>query len=207
MKSHVAPRRSAEEAGKLTIANEALAIKIAKDMFSGERTYLLSCLGDMDDAIQIARQWLYLACLRWDETKAKLSTFATWYIRGGLLTAVRRGGVVREPDHRSKGDNFVHRLILSLDTMDDTGTLECVSYNDDPSLTIEQNEQTELALQQIKLAFSGMKRRERNAFLAYYLDGRTFKEIGVEYGISKQAVAQMLLRVKERAQRRLREIG
>ena len=210
-----AARRLPAAAEALFHANRGLAPAVVNKMFPPKcSNRVLPRIGDRDDAHQVAYQALWLACLRWDETRGiKLSTYATLYIQGILHNAIEIGGLIRTPStHRCDitEDHLRARNIdsLDIDLQDDPrggyqyGTLTRKMFVVDrkavnPALVAEKQDDLDLEMGHIYRAIADMPQRKREVFLDYYLKGMLTSELSMRYGVTQSAINLWISQVRK----------
>lgn len=150
----------------------------------------------MEDARQIGYEALCKAAARWDpERGAKLSTYATLYIRGFILTACNENSLVPVNREALRKHPELRTTVLSLQAplsadSDDSQTLEdLLPGSGDAGLQTETVDVWEL--------FTAREQR----ILSLILEGHTKTSASRALGVSPQAVYQVMERVKRKATR------
>lgn len=147
---------------------------------------------DLEDLAQEGRLGFCRAFERWrPEAGAKLSSFATPYIRQAMRKWVQR----TRDTIRSKTGNFLDRVdTLSLDQpwgQDDTeDTLaDCLAAPEPEDTLANQADLREL----VAAAVEDLPPKKRAVVKARFIAGRTFEDIGRDFNVSREAVRKLCL--------------
>lgn len=175
-------RNSVEEAKRLFAENESLAYwyfnkYVRKD---GLSPY------EQDSILSYILEGLYIACLYYDPKIGAISTIAyTWMANRAKTFFAER---------KRRGCNLLRDADNS-----------CIDV-EDKSRAQDPFEESDREILFRKL-LSGCSERMRRYMVKYYIDGKTYREIGQEEGVSKQA-AQLHCRVSlQLIRRRLKDRG
>lgn len=193
--------RTDAEANHLAVENDALVHSIVGRM-SRTNPRVFDAIGDRDDAIQVGRLGMILACRVWDPEKGALSTIAYAYVRGYILQALAQGGAIRTPWPTLKAGKRPPHDVRSLDSImaaakSGRQTLEFVdrSQADPADLAADRDD-----IRWLRESIEDLPERNREV-LAARMQGAGLKECGRRFGTSRESIRTHTVR----AAKRLRE--
>ncbi|HET9480383.1 MAG TPA: sigma-70 family RNA polymerase sigma factor [Candidatus Polarisedimenticolia bacterium] len=200
-------RGSRHAANRLAASNLRFVVKIARE-YQGMGI-------ELEDLISEGNVGLLRAASRYDPSRGtRFITYAAWWVRKAILSALSDQSVVHVPDSRRRKEaeqGLVTRYIaIPLDDRDDvpglfpTGALEDPDAVDPEAETIRRQ-----ALARMSRSLSCLRRVERRILTERFgLDGageRTLREVGKGLGLSRERVRQIQDQAMERLRRRLAE--
>ena len=214
-RSLMVPRRSDAEAGALAVANDGLVGMVVHKLCPRGCAWLHR-IGDHDDAMQIGRLALYIACQRWDETSGvKLTTYAVLYIQGTIQRALQDGGLIHTPKIKTLDPVFQEHkdraaVIEHLETVNSEHSIASTLADlrtPDPYAVVAEADERRVRNRLIGRALRRIDARKRRAFLDYVRRGLTYEQIGratKPRPVSKEMVRQWIAEVKNLVWKKLR---
>lgn len=145
--------------------------------------HLARRLGE-DETQSIAALAVCHAARKYDPARGTFKTWAGWYIKGFLLRAIRTGGMIRTPDYIGLR---IDASSLSEPLGDGDGEFgDTIAAPDGPTPLLGPDEADAL-----RRAISRLPARDQ-MILTLRMEGRTLREVGDLFRLSKERVRQIV---------------
>lgn len=153
-----------------------------------------------EDLVSEAIAGLIDAVDRYVPGRARLATYATYYIRLYVYKAFQRSTVIRVPDvygDRKDQDAFTRNIERARSCISGNHKFEDTIYEDSSFEGVERKYDQALLLAKVKEIVKTLPQRKRDIFKLRFEEQKTLESIGKKYSFSRERARQYIKEIKE----------